>query len=34
MGDPISLFTVGGLALVLAGLGISHYDKKLSAPME
>ncbi len=34
MGDPISLFTVAGLAMVLAGLGISHYDKKLSTPME
>ncbi|WP_114790167.1 EamA family transporter [Niabella yanshanensis] len=34
MDDPISLFTVGGLAMVLAGLAISHYDKKLSTPME
>lgn len=34
MGDKISLFTVGGLAMVLAGLGISHYNKKVSRPME
>ncbi len=34
MGDKISLFTIGGLAMVLAGLGISHYDKKLGTPME
>ncbi|MCH5715828.1 hypothetical protein [Niabella hibiscisoli] len=34
MGDQISLFTVAGLAMVLAGLGVSHYDKKLNTPME
>lgn len=28
VGDSISLFTVAGLAMVLAGLGISHYNKK------
>ncbi len=32
VGDPISLFTIGGLVMVLAGLGLSHYDKKPGKP--
>lgn len=34
VGDTISLYTIVGVAMVLAGLGISHYDKKINTPME
>ena len=33
VGDSVSLFTITGVAMVLAGLALSHYDKA-DAPME
>jgi len=34
VGDKISIYTIVGVSMVLAGLAISHYDKKINAPME
>ncbi|MFT4092414.1 MAG: EamA family transporter [Niabella sp.] len=34
VGDTISIYTIVGVSMVLGGLGISHYDKKVAAPME
>lgn len=34
VGDKISLYTIIGVSLVLAGLAISHFDKKIETPME
>ncbi|WP_460763914.1 DMT family transporter [Niabella terrae] len=34
VGDRISLFTIIGVLLVLGGLAISHYEKKVATPME
>lgn len=34
VGDTISRYTIAGVAMVLGGLAISHYDKKISTPME
>ncbi|GAB3418907.1 DMT family transporter [Niabella aquatica] len=32
--DTLSLFTLTGVAMVLGGLALSHYDKKVNTPME
>lgn len=34
VGDKISVFTIAGVILVLCGLALSHFDKKIDAPME
>ncbi|HMR83613.1 MAG TPA: EamA family transporter [Niabella sp.] len=32
--DTLSLFTLTGVVMVLCGLALSHYDKKVNTPME
>lgn len=34
VGDAVNIFTITGVALVLAGLALSHYNNKMTTPME